>query len=176
MIISLIVAMDERGGIGLNNRVPWHIPADLKRFKALTMGHHLVVGRKTYESIGRALPGRTMIIITRSVDYRAEGCLVVSSLPGALRLAKERGETEAFIGGGGSIYAQALPQADRIYLTRVHTEVEADVFFPQWDEKDWRILHQEVLGEAEGGGLASSFMVYERVTTDGSGLSNHPGA
>ena len=93
MIISLIVAMDERGGIGLSNRVPWHIPADLKRFKALTMGHHLIVGRKTYESIGRVLPGRTMIIVTRSKNYRAEGCLVASSLQEALRLAEERGET-----------------------------------------------------------------------------------
>jgi len=162
MIISLIVAMDERGGIGLNNRVPWHIPADLKRFKALTMGHHLIVGRKTYESIGRALPGRTMIIITRSKDYRAEGCWVVSSLQQALRLAEERGETEAFIGGGGMIYAQALPQAERIYLTRVHTEVEADVYFPNWEPAGWRILHQEELGEVEGGSPESSFFVYER--------------
>ena len=109
MIRSIIVAMDERGGIGLNNRVPWHIPADLRRFKALTMGHHLIVGRKTYESIGRVLPGRTMIIVSRSKDYRAEGCWVVSSLQGALRLAEEGGETEVFIGGGGMIYAQALP-------------------------------------------------------------------
>ncbi len=166
MIVSLIVAMDERGGIGLNNQVPWHLPADLKRFKALTMGHHLIVGRKTYESIGRPLPGRTMIIITRSKKYRAEGCFVVSSLDQALYLAKERGETEAFIGGGGSIYAQALRHADRIYLTRVHTDVEADVFFPTWDMAEWRIIHQEELTAAEGGGLASSFMVYEREMAD----------
>jgi dihydrofolate reductase len=162
MIVSLIVAMDERGGIGLNNRVPWHLPADLKRFKALTMGHHLILGRKTYESIGRVLPGRTMIIVTRSKDYRAEGCWVSSSLQQALRLAEERGETEAFIGGGGMIYAQALPYADRIYLTRVHTEVEADVHFPKWELAGWRMLHQEELVAAEGGSLASSFTVYER--------------
>ena len=143
MIVSLIVAMDERGGIGLRNRVPWHLPTDLKRFKALTMGHHLIVGRKTYESIGRALPGRTMIIVTRSKDYRAEACWVVSSLPEALRLAEERGETEAFIGGGGSIYAQALPVADRIYLTRVHVVVEADVVFPVWEEDGWRVVRRE---------------------------------
>ena len=163
MIISLIVAMDERGGIGIRNQIPWHIPADLKRFKALTMGHHLIVGRKTYDSIGRALPGRTMIIVTRSKNYRAEGCWAVSSLQGALRLAEERGETEVFIGGGGMIYAQALPFADRIYLTRVHTEVDADVFFPKWELAGWRMLHQEELAAAEGGSLASSFTVYERV-------------
>jgi len=162
MIVSLIVAMDERGGIGLKDQVPWRLPADLKRFKALTMGHHLIVGRKTYESIGRPLPGRTMIIVTRRKDYSAEGCLVVSSVPQALHLAKERGETEAFIGGGGMIYAQALPHADRIYLTRVHTQVEADVFFPPWDKIGWQVVHQEQLTAAEGGDLASSFMVYER--------------
>jgi dihydrofolate reductase len=163
MIVSLIVAMDERGGIGLHNRVPWHLPADLKRFKALTMGHHLIVGRKTYESIGRALPGRTMIIVTRSKDYRAEACWVVSSLPDALHLAEERRETEAFIGGGGSIYAQALPVADRIYLTRVHIEVEADVHFPAWDEEGWRVVQREELAWDESGNLPSSFLVYERM-------------
>jgi dihydrofolate reductase len=162
MIVSLIVAMDERGGIGLNNQVPWHIPADLKRFKALTMGHHLIVGRKTFASIGKALPGRTMIIVSHSKDYRAEGCLIVPSLPRALHLAEERGETEAFIGGGGSIYAQALPVADRIYLTRVHVEVDADVYFPAWDEKEWRIVFQEELVAAGGEGPACSFTVYER--------------
>ena len=173
MIISLIVAMDQQGGIGYQNRIPWHIPADLKRFKALTMEHHLIIGRKTYESIGRALPGRTMIVITRSKNYHAEGCLVVSSLSQALRLAEERGETEAFIGGGGTIYAQALPYADRIYLTRVHIQVEADVFFPAWDENDWRLVqHEQLLADGEHI-PATSFSVYERLL-DVPALSNHP--
>ena len=163
MIISIIVAMDERGGIGIRNQVPWHIPADLKRFKALTMGHHLIVGRKTYESIGRALPGRTMIIVTRSKDYRAEGCLVTDSLQEALELAEGRGEGEVFIGGGGMIFAQALPLAERIYLTKVHAEVAADVTFPKWEPAGWRMIHEEELTAAEGGSLGSSFMVYERV-------------
>lgn len=166
MIISIIVAMDERGGIGLNNRVPWHIPADLRRFKALTMGHHLIVGRKTYESIGRALPGRTMIIVTRSKDYRAEGCWVVPSLQGALRLAEGGGETEVFIGGGGMIYAQALAQADRIYLTRVHAEVEADVYFPKWEKNNWRLIYQETGDRTHPLQPGHSFYVYERCQKD----------
>ncbi len=162
MIISIIVAMDEQGGIGLRNQIPWHIPADLKRFKSLTMGHHLIVGRKTYESIGRVLPGRTMIIVTRSKDYRAEGCLVAASLQEALRLAEERGETEAFIAGGGMIYAQAMPYTDRIYLTRVHTEGEVDVYFPSWDNAHWRLIQQEDQPQTDINIPAHSFFIYER--------------
>jgi dihydrofolate reductase len=162
MIISLIVAMDEQGGIGLRNQVPWHIPADLKRFKSLTMGHHLIVGRKTYESIGRVLPGRTMIIVTRSKGYRAAGCLVAASLQEAICLAEERGELEVFIAGGGMIYSQTLPYANRIYLTRVHTEGDADVYFPSWDSTLWQLIHQEDRVQTENKNPAYSFYVYER--------------
>ena len=137
MIISLIVAMDENRGIGVDNRLPWHLSADLKRFKALTMGHHLVMGRKTYESIGKPLPGRTSIIITRNPDYVVEGCIVVHSLEEALQTARERGEEEAFITGGGEIFNQALSLADRIYLTRVHAETNAQVYFPAFNEDAW---------------------------------------
>jgi dihydrofolate reductase len=137
MQVSLIVAMDEKSGIGRDGRLPWRLATDLKRFKALTMGHHLVIGRKTFESIGKPLPGRTNIVVTRQVDYLAEGCLVAHSLPDALALAEKRGETEVFIIGGGEIFAQALPFAGRIYLTRVQVEAGADVFFPLLDERDW---------------------------------------
>ncbi len=133
----MIVAMDANRGIGVGNRLPWRLPADLKRFRELTMGHHLVVGRKTFESIGKPLPGRRMIIVTRDRDYRTEGCLVARSISEALDLAKERGESEVFIGGGAEIYAQTLGLADRIYLTSVDVEVEADAFFPEWDESEW---------------------------------------
>lgn len=139
MIVSLIVAMDRERGIGVNGRLPWRLSADMKRFRELTMGHHLIVGRKTYESIGKPLPGRQMIVVTRAPDYRAEGCLVVHSLDEALALAGGRGESEVFIGGGAQIYAQAMERADRLYLTSVAATVAADTFFPEFDETAWRV-------------------------------------
>jgi dihydrofolate reductase len=138
VILSLIVAMDERGAIGKGNRLPWRLSADLKRFRELTMGHHIVMGRKTFETIGRALPGRQTIIITRNPRLEVEDCLIAHSLDEALRLAERRGETEVFICGGAEIYAQSIERADRLYLTEVHTEVEADTFFPVWDRSLWR--------------------------------------
>jgi dihydrofolate reductase len=143
MIISLIVAMDRRRGIGKDNRLPWRLSADMKRFRELTMGHHLIVGRKTYESIGKPLPGRQMIIVTRQAGFRAEGCFVVQSVDEALELARERGESEVFVIGGAELYWQTLALADRLYLTLVDAEVEADTFFPEFNENDW--LTQEMV-------------------------------
>ncbi len=137
MIISLIVAMDERRGIGKAGTLPWRLSSDLKRFRALTMGHHIIVGRRTFESIGKPLPGRHTIVVTRNEAYRPEGCLTAHSVEQAIRLAGDRGETEAFICGGAAIYAQALSEADRLYLTLVHTTVEADVFFPAIEQQAW---------------------------------------
>jgi dihydrofolate reductase len=137
LIVSLLVAMDERRGIGVNNRLPWHLSTDLRRFKALTMGHHLIMGRKTFESIGKPLPGRTTIVVTRNPDYRLESCLIAASLDEALAMAEARGEEEAFVIGGAEIFAGALPLADRIYLTQVHACVETDVFFPEFDRTEW---------------------------------------
>jgi dihydrofolate reductase len=146
VIVSIIVAMDEAGGIGKSGGLAWHLSDDLKHFKALTMGHYLIEGRKTYESIGRALPGRTNIIVTRNRNFFAQGCVVAYTLEDALDLAERNGETEAFIGGGGEIFAQALPLVQRIYLTRVHTQADCDVFFPQVDWREWqegeRTYHQ----------------------------------
>ena len=162
MIISLLAAMDERRGIGWKGELPWRLSSDLKRFRELTMGHHIVVGRKTFESIGRPLPGRKMIVVTRNPGFAPEGCLVVRSLEDAIELAKAQGESEVFICGGAEIYAQALPKADRFYLTEVHALVEADVFFPEWEGKGWIEKHSSYHEADEKNQYPSTFRVLER--------------
>jgi dihydrofolate reductase len=137
VIISIIAAMDRNRGIGVDNKLPWRLSADLKRFRELTMDHHIIVGRKTFESIGSPLPGRRMIVVTRDVNYKAEGCDVAHSVEDATMLARERGENEVFICGGAEIYAQTIGVADRMYLTLVDAEVSADTFFPEFDELEW---------------------------------------
>lgn len=129
--------MDRNRGIGVDNKLPWRLSADLKRFRELTMGHHIIVGRKTFESIGSPLPGRRMIVVTRDVNYKAEGCDVAHSVEDATMLARKRGENEVFICGGAEIYAQTIGVADRMYLTLVDAEVAADTFFPEFDELEW---------------------------------------
>lgn len=140
MIVSIIAAMDRKRGIGVANKLPWRLSADLKRFRELTMGHHIIVGRKTFESIGKPLPGRRMIVVTRDRNYKAEGCDLAHSVEDATRLARERGESEAFICGGAEIYAQSIEVADRMYLTLVDAEVAADTFFPEFDGHEWSEL------------------------------------
>lgn len=162
MIVSLIVAMDERRGIGINNQLPWRLSADLKRFRALTMGHHLIAGRKTWESIGRPLPGRQMIVVTRDRDYKAESCLVVHSIAEALALAEARKETEVFIIGGAELYAQTISRVDRFYLTQVHAEVVADTFFPAFDVTAWRERETTHHEADEKNQYACTFKVLER--------------
>ena len=137
MIVSIIAAMDKERGIGVNNKLPWRLSADLKRFRELTMGHHIIVGRKTFESIGKPLPGRQMIVVTRDRSYEAEGCEVVHSIEDAMKLSRDRGESEVFICGGAEIYAQSIEVADRMYLTLVDAEVAADTFFPEFDVREW---------------------------------------
>lgn len=153
MIISLLVAMDERRGIGKDNGLPWRLSSDLKRFRELTLGHAIVVGRKTFESIGKPLPGRYMILVTRNRDYNPEGCRledcqVVHSVEQAIDLARSRGESELFICGGAQIFAETLQVADRIYLTEVHAVVDADTFFPKYDESLW-VVEQVIRHEAD---------------------------
>ena len=143
MIISIIVAMDEQGGIGIQNRIPWYLPADLKRFKTLTMGHHLVMGRKTFESINVPLPGRKIVVLSRSVDFQVDDCLIAHSLQDAFRLAKTAGEREVFVIGGSEVFSEALPIADHLYLTRVHATVESDRAFPFIDEEDWILICEQ---------------------------------
>lgn len=166
MIVSLLVAMDERGGIGLRGGLPWRLSADLKRFKTLSMGHHLIMGRKTWESIGRVLPGRTLIVVTRNHKYRASGCLVAYSLEEALALAESRGEGEAFVIGGGEIFTLALPLADRIYLTNVHAVVEADVFFPEFDLSEWRVVDQVEQAPNEVNQYPFTYLRLDRIPAD----------
>ncbi len=143
MIISIIVAMDETRGIGVEGRLPWHLPADLKRFKSLTMGHHLIMGRKTFASIGRPLPGRTTIIVTRDQSFQPEGCLVAHSLETALEFARLDLEDNVFVIGGAEIFVQAIELADRIYLTQVHSSLPADVYFPEFAAADWQETESE---------------------------------
>ena len=162
MIVSIIVAVSENGGIGLEGGIPWRLSTDLKLFKKTTMGHHLILGRKTYESIGKPLPGRRMVVITRKKDYQAEGCDVVHSLNEALELARANGETEAFVAGGAEIYAQALPQADRMYYTRVLAEVEADTFFPDFKEDEWEVVESKEYPVSEGDEFGFRWEVLKR--------------
>jgi dihydrofolate reductase len=137
VIISLLVAMDEKRGIGKDGKLPWRLSSDLKRFRELTMGHHIIAGRKTFDSIGKPLPGRQTIVVTRNPSYSVEDCLIVGSVEAAIELAEARGESEAFVIGGADIFAQALDVADRVYLTEVHAEVDADTFFPEFDRSAW---------------------------------------
>lgn len=137
MIVSIIVAMAENRAIGVEGRLPWHLSSDLKRFKRLTMGHHLIMGRKTFESIGRPLPGRVIIVLSRDPAYRAAGSLKAVSLEAALAIAAERQEEEVFICGGEQVYARALDLADRIYMTLVHANPQADTHFPNFDSRAW---------------------------------------
>ncbi len=143
MQISIIAAMAENGVIGRDGQLPWHLKADLQRFKRLTMGHTIIMGRKTWESIGRPLPGRRMVVVTRQNGYQAEGVQVAASLDDALALARLAGDEEAFIIGGAEIYRLALPLADRLYLTRVLAPVEGDTTFPEFDASHWRLVESE---------------------------------
>jgi dihydrofolate reductase len=136
MKLSLIAAMAENRVIGHENRLPWHLPADLQHFKAITLGKPVLMGRKTWESIGRPLPGRTNIVITRDAGYVAEGCVVAHSLEEAVREAGEA--AEVMVIGGAQLYRQALPLADTLYLTLVHAEFQGDTRFPDWQPKEWR--------------------------------------
>ena len=157
MIISIIAAMDEQGGIGLENQIPWHLPADLTRFKKLTMGHHLVAGRKTFQSIGSALPGRQMVVLTRNPEFEARDCLKAGSLNEAISMAEEAEENELFIIGGAEVFEEAFPIADHLYLTLVHTDAGADTFFPEFDRSNWSPVCEQDIPADEKNSLATMF-------------------
>jgi dihydrofolate reductase len=146
--VSLIAAVAANGVIGRDGGLPWRLPEDLKRFRALTLGHHIVMGRKTYESIGRLLPGRTTVIVTRQRDYAVPGAIVARSIEDAL--AQCAGDDEVFVIGGAQIYQAALPIADRLYLTEVMAEVEGDTRFPAFDRQRWRERSREPLPAMAG--------------------------
>lgn len=140
-MISIIVAIARHGAIGKDNALLWHISDDLKRFKRITSGHPVVMGRKTYESLGRPLPNRINVVITRNTDFRAEGCTVVHSMAEAVSLFPAT--EEVFVIGGAQIYAEALDIADKFYLTKVEAQYDADTFFPKWDPAQWREISCE---------------------------------
>lgn len=162
-MVSLIVAASTNNVIGVAGDLPWHLTDDLKRFKALTMGKPIIMGRKTFESIGRALPGRQNIVITTQTDYVAEGCDVVGS-PAAAVSAAGAAE-ELMIIGGGEIYRLFLPQANRIYLTRVAVEVDGDTIFPELDTAEWRETSREEHPAGDGNDHAFAIVTYERIET-----------
>ena len=166
MKLSLICAMDENMIIGHNNSLPWHLPEDLKYFKRTTMGKCIIMGRKTYESIGRPLPGRTNIIVTRSRDYEVENARVVDCLTDAIELAESisfiDGSDEAFIIGGAELYKHALPFVDRMHLTMVHAEVDGDTFFPDFDVEEWEEVGKEHFDADESNPYDYSICLFER--------------
>jgi dihydrofolate reductase len=160
--ISIIVAMAKNRVIGANNKLPWHLSADLKRFKVLTMGHHIIMGRKTFESIGRILPGRTTVVVTRNPDFQAAGAIVVNDLDAAL--AQCAGDTEAFVIGGERVFQSALPLAERIYLTELDKHFEGDAYFPAIDMHEWRLIEREICRD-EMQSLDYVFEILERRAT-----------
>lgn len=159
MSLAIIAAVADNGVIGRSNGLPWHLPADLQRFKQLTTGHTLIMGRKTYESIGRALSRRRSIVITRNPAFHPDGVDVARSFDDALRLA---GDARAFAIGGAAVFDAALPHADELYLTRVHAAIEGDVVFPPFDERDWELVEAERREPDERNPFPVTFQVYRR--------------
>ncbi|HEX5339745.1 MAG TPA: dihydrofolate reductase [Gammaproteobacteria bacterium] len=159
-MLSLIVAAGENNEIGRHGEMPWHLPADLRHFKTVTLGKPVIMGRRTFESIGKPLPERRNIVVTRNRNYRAEGCETVHTLAEALVMAA--GEPEVMVIGGGELYREALPRAQRIYLTRVHARFDADTFFPMLDMAQWRETAREAHPVDEHNHHACSFLVLER--------------
>lgn len=160
--ISIIVALDESRAIGKDNGLLWSIPEDLRHFRELTLGHPIIMGRKTFESIGKPLPGRGNIVITRNKDFGPEGCIVVDSFDEALEKALALNNNEIFIIGGGQIYAQALPKADKLYITLVSGQHEADVFFPAYENKFKKIKEES----RNNGEYRYAFIELERIRNE----------
>lgn len=165
MITSIIVAAAENQAIGKDNQLLCHLPNDLKYFKKLTSGHCILMGRKTFESIGRPLPNRTNMVLSRS-GFKADSVLSFNSLSAALATAAKMGEEEAFVIGGDSIYNQALPLANRVYLTRIHHEFDADAFFPALNPNEWELKSNEEFPSDEKHNFPYSFQVWERKIPD----------
>jgi dihydrofolate reductase len=166
MILSSIVAMSENRVIGANNQLPWHLPEDLKYFKRITMGHPIIMGRKTYESIGRPLPGRVNIVVTRQANWCAEGVVVTHSVDEALQVAARQvaseGVDEVFMIGGEELFRQSLHKMDRIYLTQVHAHIEGDAYFPEFDRSQWEEVERIDHEPDHRNPYAYSFLVLNR--------------
>jgi len=165
MKISIIVAIADNGVIGSDNELPWRLSADLQRFKALTMGHHLLLGRKTFDSIDRWLPGREMIVISRGAPTLPDGVHLAASVIDGIERARSHGEEELFVAGGASIYAVTLTECDRIYLTRVHGDVPGDVLFPKVNWSRWNEASRQEIPADDRNEYPTTFSVYDRRTT-----------
>lgn len=158
-MISMIWAMGKNNALGCRNRMPWHLPADFAYFKKITLGKPVIMGRKTYESIGKPLPGRENIIITRDEDFKPEGCITVNSIDGAKAYAAEG---EVFIVGGAEIYKAFLPLAHKLYITEIDHAFEADTYFPEIDYSQWKLVSSQPGPRDEKNPYAYKFLVYER--------------
>ena len=160
-MLSLIVAISDNQVIGQNGQLPWHLSADLRRFKQLTMGHHIIMGRKTYDSIGRQLPGRTSIVLTHQADWFVDGLLKAADLETALTLAGN--DSEVFVIGGSQIYQLALPRVSRLYVTRVHATVDGDTYFSDIAADQWQLQETETHAADDKNDHDYSFMIYSRI-------------
>lgn len=158
--IALIVAMAKNHTIGINNTLPWRIPADLQHFKRLTLGHHILMGRKTFESIGKPLPQRTTVVITRDENLHIEGCLMANSLEAAIAVCGE--VEEVFVVGGAEIYAQALASATTLYLTEIQQDVQGDASFPELNQGEWQEISREIHRQETPQLLTYHFIHYQR--------------
>lgn len=163
MKISCIVATAKNNVIGKDNQIPWYLPADLKYFKKCTLDHHIIMGRNCFESIGRALPKRTNVIVTRDMFYTVSNCMIAHSVGEALSIAEDNGEEEAFIIGGGQIYEQTIDLWDKLYLTEVDLEVDGDVFFPKIDLSEWKLRNKQDCKKDEKNSHDYTFLQYERI-------------
>jgi dihydrofolate reductase len=160
-MISIIVAMDVNKVIGKDNQLPWHLPTDLAYFKRVTMGHPIIMGRKTHESIGRVLPGRENVILTRNRDYFAKGCTIIHSIEELIEW-KNRQNVEVFVIGGAEIFKQTLPITDKLYITKIHHAFSGDTYFPDYDENDWRLIWKQKGVKDEKNPYDYEFFIYER--------------
>ena len=158
--LSIIVAMASNRAIGINNTLPWRIPADLQHFKKLTMGHHMIMGRKTYESIGKPLPGRTTVVVSRDRNLKIEGCSVAHSLPEAI--ASCASDPQIFVVGGADIYAQAMDMADTLLITEIQQEIAGDAWFPEFDRSEWLEVSRERHSQEMPEPLEYHFVTYRR--------------
>ena len=165
MIISLIAALSKNRAIGKNNDLPWHLPDDMKYFMQTTSGHHVIMGRKNYESLPekfRPLPNRTNIVVTRQMNFAAPNCIVTHSIEDALAIARKNNEQEVFIIGGAEIYNQGFAMANRLYLTEIHATIEGDTYFPSFDKSQWREVSRKPHLADERHKFPFDFVVFER--------------
>jgi len=167
MIISQIVAVSQNNVIGKEGGLPWKMPTDSAYFKAKTLGHHIVMGRRNYEAEGKALPGRVNIVLTRNRDFQINDGIVMQKLENAIEFSRKAGEKELFIVGGEEIYKLAMPFTDRIYLTRIHTEVDGDTFYPEINHKIWRQLTVDKRKSDIQNPFDYDFLVYEKENNQG---------